>query len=250
MTENVKTSAEINPQIEYRYAYWPGDIQKNTIADSVSKVREKVAPFRFRLAAREISKELQLSPGDKVLELGSGLGLLGKAIKEEVDGQVSYFGVDLAYKSAKESGEQGLLGSQADVIDLPFSDNTFDALITTDVLEHIDDSNRVVSEISRVLKPGGKVFAVIADPSEGRFTKVHDHIARTDNKSDIRYWEELFEEKGLKVLSENSEKYRKKDWRRVFNLPLLVKLKEKPGFACAFNPVNRPGTYVVEKPSG
>ena len=249
MTEVTENVGQINPLVEYRYAYRSGNIQKKTISDTIAKAREKIAPFRFKLAAREISKELQLSPGDKVLELGSGLGLLGRAIKDEVDGGVDYFGIELAYKSAKASNEKGLLESQASVIDLPFADNTFDVLVTTDVLEYVKDSDHAASEMFRVLKPGGKAFVVIADPSEARFSKVQDHIDRTGNESDTKYWEDLFKKKGLEVLSKDSEKYRKKDWRKIFNLPFLVRLKEKPGFACAFNPVNRPGTYIIEKPA-
>jgi len=242
-----------NPLIEYKYAYQLLDIQKKTISNTITKVREKVAPFRFKLAAREISKELHLSPGEKILELGSGLGLLGKSIKNEVSdkdkisGKVNYFGIELAYKSAEASKNRGLLESQADVLKLPFANNIFDALVTTDVLEHIRDSKQAISEIFRVLKPGGKAFIVIADPSEARFDNVQGHIDRSKNKSDVEYWENLFREKGLEVLSD-SEKYRKRDWRKIFNLPFLVKLKEKPGFACAFNPINRPGTYVLKKP--
>jgi SAM-dependent methyltransferase len=44
--------------------------------------------------------------------------------------------------------------------DLPFADSQFDFVILTAVLEHVLDPNRVVSEVSRVLKPGGVVFAV------------------------------------------------------------------------------------------
>lgn len=248
MTETSENVIQINPLMEYRYAYGTVDIQKNTISDKIAKVREKVAPFRFRLAAREISKALQLLPGNKVLELGSGLGLLGRAIKEEIDGEVNYYGIELAYKSAKASGEQGLFESQASVVKLPFADNVFDALVTTDVLEHVEDSDRTVSEIFRVLKPGGKAFVVIADPSEARFDKVQGHIDRTGNKSNVRYWEDLFEKKGLRVLPTESDKYRRRDWRKIFNLPFLVRFKEKSGFACAFNPVNRPGTYIIDKP--
>ncbi|RLC32084.1 hypothetical protein DRH13_02165 [Candidatus Woesebacteria bacterium] len=248
MAEATESFAKTNPLEEYKYAYWKGNIQTETISNTASKVREKIAPFRFKLAARQIAKELQLSPGNKVLELGSGLGLLGKEIRDEIDGEVNYFGIELAYQSAKVSGEQGILESQANVLDLPFADNTFDALVTTDVLEHIKDNDRVTSEMLRVLKPGGKAFVVIADPSEARFKEIHDHIDRTNYRSDVKYWEDLFNKKGLKVLSKNSEKYRKRDWRKIFNLPFLVKLKNKPGFACAFNPVNRPGTYIIEKP--
>lgn len=249
MAETSENVNQINPLIEYRYAYGTAGIRNNTISDKIAQVREKIAPFRFKLAAREISKALQLSPGNKILELGSGLGLLGHAIKEEADVGVNYYGVELAYKSAKASGEQGLFESQASVVKLPFADNFFDALVTTDVLEHVEDSDRAVSEIFRVLKPGGRAFVVIADPSEGRFGKVQDHIDRTSNKSNVKYWEDLFRKKGLRVLSEESHEYRDRDWRKIFNLPFLVKFKEKPGFACAFNPVNRPGTYIIDKPA-
>lgn len=236
-----------NPFIKYKYRYDATGIQPHTISRTIAKVREKVVPFRFKLAAKEITKALQLSPGDKVLELGSGLGLLGRAVNEETKGEVEYYGIELAYNSAKKSGEQGLLESQASVVELPFANNTFDALITTDVLEHVENSDQTVSEIFRVLKPGGKAFVVIADPSEGRFDEVEGHINRTGGKSNVQYWENLFRLKGLRVLTDESKKYRNKDWRKILNLPFLVKLKDLPGFACAFNPANRPGTYVINK---
>ena len=44
---------------------------------------------------------------------------------------------------------------------LPFKDADFDAVISEAVLEHVQDPNRVVSEIHRVLKPGGYVCAAV-----------------------------------------------------------------------------------------
>ncbi|MCH7641081.1 hypothetical protein IID22_02720, partial [Patescibacteria group bacterium] len=73
------------------------------------------------------------------------------------------------------------------------------------------------------------------------------HIDRTKEGSNIPFWEELFKSKGFELQEKESQKYRGRDWRKIFNLPFLVKLKNKPGFACAFNPVNRPGTYVLQK---
>ncbi len=248
MADNAAEIDTLDPFVEYSYSYGPAVVQENTIGKTVAEVRTKVAPLRFMLAARNISQELELTEGQKVLELGSGLGLLGQAIKKEVNGKLEYSGIELAYKSAKESKDKGLFGIQADSTNLPFADNSFDALVSTDVLEHIPDSDRAVEEIKRVLKPGGKAFLVIADPSEARFDYVHDHIDRSKKGSDVEYWEDIIANKGLKVLTENSNKYRSRDWRKIFNLPFLVKLKDKPGFACAFNPVNRPGTYVVQKP--
>ncbi len=46
--------------------------------------------------------------------------------------------------------------------DLPFSDNSFDAVLSLNVLEHVKDPFKCASEISRVLKPGGKLYCVAA----------------------------------------------------------------------------------------
>ena len=44
---------------------------------------------------------------------------------------------------------------------LPFADNTFDAVICSEVLEHLHEYNDAVAEIRRVLKPGGKFAATV-----------------------------------------------------------------------------------------
>lgn len=240
-------SAEVGPTVEYRYAYEPRELRTISIGDSVAKLREKVAPFRFKLASTNISRELGLQGGERILELGSGLGLLGKAIKEEVDADLEYYGVELALNPTAKSKENLIVPIQADVVNLPFANESFDAIVSTDVLEHIPNAEAVVEEIKRVLKPGGKAFIVIADPSEARFQNVTGHIDRSGKGSNVSFWEDLFKADGFLVLGKESEKYRGRDWRKIFNLPFLVKLKDKPGFACAFNPVNRPGTYILKK---
>jgi len=241
---------EITQDYPYSYDRASGENQSFFLSTSntLDTLRRKVAPFRFRQAAKTISKELGLKGNESILEIGSGLGLLGKGIIEEAGNKnIKLFGVELAYNPAQKS-KSWIQPVQADAVHLPFAENSFDHIISTDVLEHVADDTTALKEIYRVLKPGGKAFLVIADPSEARFDKVSDHIRRSQENSDVPYWEKKFLEIGFKVLRKNSQKYRSRDWRRIFNLPFLVKLKDKPGFACAFNPVNRPGVYIVEKP--
>lgn len=240
----------------YPYSYAPRPEESLEIpfwAETISKLREKIAPFRFRLAAREIIKTLRLQGNERILEIGSGLGLLGKEIINEMRKKGKginhqYVGIDLAFNPLAESKKNQISPVQADAVALPFANETFDVVISTDVLEHIPDAEKVIEEMRRVLKVGGRAFVVIADPSEARFRKVTDHIERTRGGTDVPFWEKLFEEHGFSILKVKSEKYRTRDWRRIFNLPFLVKLKDIPGFACAFNPVCRPGVYVLEKP--
>ncbi len=240
-------TGELPLSSDYAYSYSSERIDGRLLKDSIRRIRSEIAPFRFQLAARQISKELEFQGGEKVLEIGSGLGLLGKAIKDEVAGDIDYLGIELAFRPAEKSKKATIVPTQADAVRSPFPNDSFDVVVSTDVLEHVPDAAGAVREINRVLKPGGKAFIVIADPSEGRFRKVEDHIDRAQTGSDIEFWENVFEGNGLNVLRDESRKHRRKDWRKIFNLPILVKMKDRPGFACAFNPVNRPGTYVLEK---
>lgn len=221
---------------------------KDLINKMMRELRIKAGPLRFVLAGKEITKALEIKQNEKILEIGSGLGLLGERIKKAVGGDLKYFGVDLFLSSTKSSREKSIVSTQTDAISLPFAKESFDKVISTDVLEHISDGEKAVEEIYRVMKPGGTAFVVIADPSEGRFAMIPDHIRRTEDGSDVRWWANLFEKKGFNLLSKESSKYRSRDWRKIFNLPFLVKFKDKPGCACAFNPIHRPGVYILEKP--
>lgn len=247
--EGAETEGATSLELIYPYSYNRGLtsgslFNRETI---IRTIRTKVAPFRFRLAAKEVAEVLDIRKKDKVLEIGSGLGLLGKEIKEISGNETSYFGIDLYYSSSKSAQEKGLISTQADTLRLPFSNNSFDRIISTDVLEHIEDAETTVDEIKRVLKPEGKAFLVIADPSEGRFANVSGHITRNESGTDVLWWTNLFTRKGFKIETDRSRKFRDRDWRKLFNLPFLVSFKDKPGFACAFNPVHRPGVYVIKR---
>jgi len=225
---------------DYPYSYADGG--RASIQGEISR---RIAPYRFGLAAQAIVKELQITANQKILELGSGLGLLGHEIKKCVP-DVNYLGIDIMFESANKS--RGLIRPiQANASNLPFGDNSFDNIITTDMLEHVQQPEKAILEMSRVLKKGGGVFAVIADPIEGRFSCVPDHIRRTQEASDVPYWEDMFRKCGFSLLPDISKKYRERDWRNVFNNPFLTNLKNRPGFACAFNPICRPGVYILKK---
>ena len=113
-------------------------------------------------------QHMALSSGDKVLDLGCGEGR--HVISAYMAHDIQAVGVDLSFKDLKISAERfahfaeannskkSFSLSTSNALSLPFADNCFDAVICSEVLEHIPDYESVLVEITRVLKPNG-VFA-------------------------------------------------------------------------------------------
>lgn len=101
--------------------------------------------------------------GLKILEIGSGTGELISFIKHKYPG-VSAYGMDYSSVSVKRAkniiSKFGLevFFIEGDIEKMPFDDNSFDIVFGDQVLGHVGDINIAVSEIKRVLKPGGLCF--------------------------------------------------------------------------------------------
>lgn len=116
--------------------------------------------------------ELGLRSGDRVLDVGSGFGrhvyecarrgARVVALDYAADEVVETRDTLAAMVDAGEITADKLIGVlRGDATRLPFPDATFDVVITSEVLEHIQDDVAAVSEMVRVLKPGGRFAATV-----------------------------------------------------------------------------------------
>ena len=117
-------------------------------------------------------KHLNLSDGDHVLDLGCGEGRHVHGL--HMHGRLNVIGVDLDEASLKKA-EDGLLFlpertegdagttrfQTGDATQLDFPDDTFDAIICSEVLEHLPDYDAALQEIRRVLKPDGRLCITV-----------------------------------------------------------------------------------------
>ncbi|HSH01235.1 MAG TPA: class I SAM-dependent methyltransferase [Anaerolineae bacterium] len=87
----------------------------------------------------------------RVLDAGSGEGRYIHYFDH-----TQYTGVDLAV--GDNTWDYTGLDALADLRTLPFPDNTFDAAVCIQTLEHVDEPMKVTQEIGRVLKPGGRYY--------------------------------------------------------------------------------------------
>ena len=115
--------------------------------------------------SKEIPRLLDLRPNSSVLELGCGSGGYALHLAEKVGCRL--VGLDINAPGVRNANQLALargLASQArfeqcDVSDnLPFDDNAFDAVFSNDVLCHIPGRPKVLGEMFRVLKPGGRML--------------------------------------------------------------------------------------------
>ena len=103
-------------------------------------------------------KFFNCKPSDKILELGSGLGILADQISRNLsNGKVT--GIELMKEQIGSCppGSKNLEFILGDVHKLPFPDASFDKIYGRYILEHISYPVRALREALRVLKPGGEI---------------------------------------------------------------------------------------------
>jgi len=93
-----------------------------------------------------------------VLDVGCGTGLLADYLAERCATQVDLIGVDLSEGMLRAFKARGGLGAQADMGRLPFRAEAFGAVVSVTVFRIIpSDERRILSEMARVLRPGGRL---------------------------------------------------------------------------------------------
>jgi ubiquinone/menaquinone biosynthesis C-methylase UbiE len=93
----------------------------------------------------------------RVLEVGCGWGELARRIADEVGAEVT--ATDLSPHMVELARAAGIAATVEDVQQLSYADRTFDVVVAAWMLYHVPDRDRAISEIVRVLRPGGRLVA-------------------------------------------------------------------------------------------
>ncbi|QIX61416.1 class I SAM-dependent methyltransferase [Hymenobacter sp. BT18] len=118
-------------------------------------------------------QQLQLPPTADILEIGCSGGPLLLALKAA--GYQHLTGIDVSDKAIAVAQARGF--EQVMVMDgarLDFADNSFDLVVASDVLEHIEDEEAALREWCRVLRPGGRIIVFV--PAYQFLWSRHDEV--------------------------------------------------------------------------
>ncbi len=134
---------------------------------------------------------LALRPGERVLDVGVGPGLLAFDMALTVGDGGRVAGVDasepmLTIARSRCAQTPWTDFRAADATALPFDDAVFDAVVSTQVYEYVPDLEQALAEAARVLRPGGRIVVVDTDWD----TAVWHTADRTRMRRVLAAWEE------------------------------------------------------------
>jgi demethylmenaquinone methyltransferase/2-methoxy-6-polyprenyl-1,4-benzoquinol methylase len=126
---------------------------------------------RWRRAAAAAA---DVAAGDRALDVCTGTGDLAFALADRVTASGEVVGVDFAERMLARAREKagtrpGVRFEAADALALPFEDDAFDAATVAFGIRNVDDLDRGLAEMARVVRPGGRVVILeITTPARMR----------------------------------------------------------------------------------
>ncbi len=166
----------------------------------------------------------KLPKNSSVLDLGSATG--GNSILLRELG-FTVTGIELSDFGYQSQIAKGLDVVQADACNIPFSDNTFDAIICLDLLEHIEKHSLAIAEVVRVVKAGGMIL--ISVPEDMAMWSDHDIVVSHYRRYSLDEISNLCDVAGIKL--ENV-------WRSNIILKPIVKLQRRRASGSALKEVH------------
>ena len=142
-----------------------------------------------------------------VLDVGCGKGAyLSNLLKEFSN--INFYGVDISTKVMEFIKDEEVKLAEGSLTSIPYPDNMFDFVYTTEALKHAVDVKNAIQELCRVTKPGGSILVI-----DKNITHLGD--------LEITVWEQWFDVDALKkemekycvnvVVDENVSYYDKSD---------------------------------------
>jgi SAM-dependent methyltransferase len=123
----------------------------------IDRMTRNEADMAFKKRVQTIFDWVNPTQDTRVLDMPCGRGFYLNMLRYASNCQV--YGAELEWDVIKKAqiniGHLNIPLHNANIYALPYPENTFDAVIYSEILEHVDDDQQALCEAYRVLKPGG-----------------------------------------------------------------------------------------------
>lgn len=147
------------------------------VAPSYDKVNHWMSLGQHQKWRTKAAAELQLKPGDRVLDVCCGTGDFLAALEPHVGPSGQVVGIDFApamLEGAAAKGHPRL--SLGDATRLPIQTASFDAVTIGWGLRNVADLDGTLRELARILKPGGRLACLDMTPSRHPLRQISDRV--------------------------------------------------------------------------
>lgn len=165
----------MNEKAEYVHSVF------ESIAEEYDKMNNVIS-FGSHVAWRNYTmKQMNIQPGQTALDVACGTADWTIALAQAVGKQGSVIGLDFSqnmldvgvYKVAQKGLTDVVKLVHGDAMQLPYDDNTFDFVTIGFALRNVPDIQTVLNEMTRVVKPGGKVVSLeVSKPPNMAYRKL------------------------------------------------------------------------------
>lgn len=131
--------------------YWTGEDDRTPLIEAINRLTDIVG------------EKLDLQPGQRLLDIGCGVGAPAIRLGQRVDAQItgvtnSEWQVQEATRRVRAAGLRGQVRVElGDAADLPYPDESFDSVLIFQALQHASDRGKWLREAVRVCRPGGRM---------------------------------------------------------------------------------------------
>ena len=140
---------------------------------------DRTAAEKDHARLQDMARRLGLRPGAKVLDVGAGTGVLLPFLLKEIGSSGRIFALDFAELMLRQALSKNTDGSVAyllaDISHIPARPASFDAVVCYSSFPHFPDKPRTLAEISRTMKPGGRLL-ICHTGSREHINRIHRGI--------------------------------------------------------------------------
>lgn len=144
---------------------------------ALGRKTKKAWRYRLRRRTHEVIQTIyKYHPSriDSILDIGTAEGLMLSTIKKEFS-ETQCIGLEYSQELIEMNQDKNIKIIQGDAQALPFRDNSFNIVVATAVIEHLNQPLKMLKEAHRVLKRGGIIILTTPDPFWDKIGQKIDH---------------------------------------------------------------------------